>query len=117
MGASNEGGEAPGQRRPRIPGVFERGATPLGGMHRRPNAVPIYEMGSRAALAPVQHLPLGVMPAFCPDLGQIRMTGHEWRVSAESVPILICHEITKARNQTENFVFFAFSWLAPSVPN
>src|SRR6266487_916427 len=42
-GASTEGGEAPSKaRRPRIPGVFERGATPLGGMHRRPSAVPIY---------------------------------------------------------------------------
>src|SRR5262245_66128289 len=33
-------------RRPRRPGVFEEGATPPGGMHRRPNAVPIVEMGS-----------------------------------------------------------------------
>ena len=33
-------------RRPSIPGVFEGGATLPDGMHRRPNAGPIYEMGS-----------------------------------------------------------------------
>src|SRR6185295_982656 len=38
-------------RRPRIPAVFEGGATPPGGMHRRPNAGPIYEMGSNVAQA------------------------------------------------------------------
>ena len=48
------GGEAPRAarrpsgkaRRPRILGVFEEGATLPDGMHRRPNADPIYEMGS-----------------------------------------------------------------------
>lgn len=34
-------------RRLRIPAVFEGGATPPAGMHRRPNAGPIYEMGSK----------------------------------------------------------------------
>src|SRR5688500_1213630 len=41
------GGPAGKARRPRIPGVFDGGATPPDGMHRRPNAGPIYEMGSR----------------------------------------------------------------------
>ena len=34
-----------------IPGVFDRRATPREGMHRRPNAGVIYEMGSSAARA------------------------------------------------------------------